>query len=309
MAQWCARLGRWLGGARDKLQGLLAVAVPLLAIGGGVLYLAFVAQALFDDPRAMQWLHALQGESLVAAGKWLAGGAVTITALGTRFTQTIGKLRVALDAILDVDNYFRDPLDRRPPRARIFARYAALLAHLRERGYERIVIGSHSQGTVISADLLRYLHGDRRLEVLLGGVPVALVTLGSPLRDLYAERFPLLYAWLGSGAADFAAAPPGIGSLGVTQWVNAYRSGDYVGRAIWTLGSDPQAFAIAVADAAGTVPARRDAGRVEFCLGAGAHTHYFSNDAVALALELDRLIGPVAARSDPRRPPDPASRS
>jgi hypothetical protein len=29
---------------------------------------------------------------------------------------------------------------------------------------------------------------------------------------------------------------------------------------------------------------------VQFCLGAGAHTHYFSNDAVALAAEIDRLI-------------------
>lgn len=30
---------------------------------------------------------------------------------------------------------------------------------------------------------------------------------------------------------------------------------------------------------------------VECCLGAGAHTHDFSNDAVALADEIDRLAG------------------
>ena len=29
---------------------------------------------------------------------------------------------------------------------------------------------------------------------------------------------------------------------------------------------------------------------MQFCLGAGAHTHYFNNDVVALAAEIDRLI-------------------
>jgi len=36
--------------------------------------------------------------------------------------------------------------------------------------------------------------------------------------------------------------------------------------------------------------ANRAGDRTEFCLGAGAHTHYFSHDAVALAVEIDRLI-------------------
>ena len=44
-----------------------------------------------------------------------------------------------------------------PPRARIFSRYASLLADVCKRGYSRVVIVSHSQGTVITADLLRYL--------------------------------------------------------------------------------------------------------------------------------------------------------
>jgi len=39
------------------------------------------------------------------------------------------------------------------------------------------------------------------------------------------------------------------------------------------------------------VEARRAGDRTEFCLGAGGHTHYFSNDAVALAVEIDRLVG------------------
>jgi pimeloyl-ACP methyl ester carboxylesterase len=83
-----------------------------------------------------------------------------------------------------------------------------LLAYLRDAGYARIVIVAHSQGTVISADLLRYLHAQGRLRGIVGALPVALVTVGSPLRDLYAERFPLLYRWMGSREAGFANAAP-----------------------------------------------------------------------------------------------------
>jgi hypothetical protein len=134
---------------------------------------------------------------------------------------------------------------------------------------------------VISAELLRYLHVQGRLRELVGERPLALVTLGSPLRNLYAERFPLLYRWMGSREAGFAAAGPAAKDLGATEWVNAYRSGDYVGRVIWTPDKDPEVFDIG--------KARRAADRTEFCLGAGAHTHYFSDDAAALAVEIERL--------------------
>ena len=53
--------------------------------------------------------------------------------------------------------------------------------------------------------------------------------------------------------------------------------------------TEPSAVVAATA-ADGSVAAQRAAGRTEFCLGAGAHTHYFSNDAVALAAEIDRLV-------------------
>jgi hypothetical protein len=235
-------------------------------------------------------LEYFQGETLVAAGKWLAGGALTIAALGSRFTQTFGRLRVAIDAVLDIDNYFGDPPNRQPPRARIFSRFASLLAYLRDGGYKRIVIVSHSQGTVISAELLRYLHVQRRLPGIVGTIPVSLVTVGSPLRDLYAERFPLLYGWMGSNEAGFATAGPAAADLGATEWVNACRSGDYVGRFIWTPPGDAARFHIAAVGADGRVEAQRAGDRTEFCLGAGGHTHYFSNDAVALTVEIDRLI-------------------
>jgi hypothetical protein len=295
-AAWCERLGAWLGGGLSWLTRAFAIVVPPGAIVGGVLYLAFVYRQFASSTGAAgdlaKWvdglLDYLQGETLVAAGKWLAGGALTIAALGSRFTQTFGRLRVALDAVLDVDSYFRDPPNRQPPRARIYSRYASLLAYLRDRGYARIVIVSHSQGTVISADLLRYLHVQRRLPEIVGGIPITLVTVGSPLRDLYAERFPLLYRWMGSPAAGFATAGPSASDIGAVEWVNACRSGDYVGRFLWTPRG--HAYGIALVGTDGTVEADRAGDRTEFCLGAGAHTHYFSNDAVALAVEIDRLI-------------------
>ncbi len=294
---WSERLGRWLTGGLRWLTRTFVFVVPPGAIVGGGLYLAFVYEQLAfsagvagEVAKAIAgWLDSLQGETLVAAGKWLAGGALTLAALGSRFTRTFGRLRVAIDAVLDVDNYFGDPPSRQPPRARMFSRYASLLAYLRDRGYARIVIVAHSQGTVISADLLRYLQAQGRLREVAGDVPLALVTAGSPLRDLYAEHFPLLYRWMGPRTPAFAAAGPAASEVGVVEWVNAFRSGDYVGRAIWT--PLDHGFPIAVVGADGRVEAERAAGRTEFCLGAGAHTHYWSDDAIALAGEIDRLIG------------------
>ena len=294
----CGRSGSAAGsiGGLTWLKRMFVVVVPPGAIVGGALYLAFVyrefAFAAAEPGQLARWLAGwldeLQGETLVAAGKWLAGGALTVAALGARFTRTFGRLRVALDAVLDIDNYFADPPNRRPPRARIFSRYAALLVYLRDQGYARIVIVSHSQGTVISADLLRYLHVQRRLPDIVGHLPISLVTVGSPLRDLYAERFPLLYRWMGSNAADFATAGPSAADIGAVEWVNACRSGDYVGRFLWTPAG--RAYRVAAVGADGKVEAERAGDRTEFCLGAGAHTHYFSDDAVALAVEIDRLI-------------------
>jgi hypothetical protein len=298
-AEWARNLGRWLTGGLRVLQKVSTDVVPVGAIGGSAFFLAFVLEqfaltaGLGGDvvARLAGYLAIFEGETLVAAGKWLAGGALTIVALGSRFTQTIGRLRVAIDAVLDIDNYFADPPNRQPPRARIYSRYVSVLAYLREAGYTRIVIVAHSQGTVISADLLRYLHVHRRLAGVAGNMRLALVTVGSPLRDLYAAYFPLLYQWMGSRAAGFEKAEPAAADLGVTEWVNACRSGDYVGRFVWTTDRDPRYFDVARVSRDGTVEARRAGDRTEFCLGAGGHTHYFGADAVALAAEIERLAG------------------
>jgi hypothetical protein len=295
---WAKRLGAWLGWGIRWLIRASKYLIPPGAILGSLLYLAFIVRLFAPESifaggiveQLSNFLNYFQGEALVDAGKWLAGGALTVAALGSRFTKTFGRLRVAIDAVLDIDNYFADPPNNQPPRARIFSRYASLLRFLGERGYERIVIVSHSQGTVISADLLRYLHVQGRFQETTGGVPVSLVTVGSPLRDLYAERFPLLYRWMGYNSGGFVSASPSAADIGAVEWVNACRSGDYVGRFIWTPATDADRYRIGLVGADGNVVANRAGDRTEFCLGAGAHTHYFSNDAVALAVEIDRLV-------------------
>jgi hypothetical protein len=95
---------------------------------------------------------------------------------------------------------------------------------------------------------------------------------------------------MGSRDAGFERAGPAPSEIGASEWVNACRSGDYVGRFIWTPETGAESFGVARVGADGVVEARRAGDRSEFCLGAGGHTHYFSDDAVALAVEIGRLI-------------------
>ena len=219
-----------------------------------------------------------------------------------------------LGAILDVDTYLRtSPIDA-TPRAKIAERYISLLHYVAlyraadGRGYDSVVIVSHSLGTLISADLLRFLKEEGlTTEVLArthrGELPISLLTMGSPLRQLLNRFFPFLYDWVRSTpdnglthlpACAASTPPPTIGALalpdpaelGVTKWVNVYRSGDYVGRSLWldewythTISSNPtQAHRAS------------DGSREEACIGAGAHTHYWDDTAPDVAEVLDSLI-------------------
>src|SRR5205814_6102269 len=72
-------------------------------------------------------------------------------------------LRSALDIALDVINWLRIFPQKSNCRGRICARFYSLLRHVQVwqsridgRGYDAVVILSHSQGTVIAAALLRY---------------------------------------------------------------------------------------------------------------------------------------------------------
>ncbi|MDQ3949059.1 MAG: hypothetical protein M3282_01815 [Gemmatimonadota bacterium] len=174
---------------------------------------------------------------------------------------------------------------------------------------------------------------------LANGVPGAagrrlfLFTMASPLRQLYSEWFPHLFGWVRGETGDGVSRPlpavprepwmllprledghrvhapaipdgaaPDPYAMGVMRWVNAYRSGDYVGRAHWRHAVDgcDWMYRCAPADAAtrfvGDVPpityVSEDAhrSRRELCIGAGVHTHYWDATAKAIAVELDLLV-------------------
>ncbi len=323
------RLGRWLtAGYRRLDRSVLAVVFVAIVIATAVGYVLSFAGHMQGQSTA---LAAAMGCVAYVSQSWLkplvlsaAGVAAALAALGGVLSRYVPGLRAPLDIALDVDNYFREFPRRSIPRARIFSRYAALLDHVAKRGYERIVIVSHSQGTVISAELLRFLsdaapgvadRGGRaeRLRRLLGS-DVRLLTLGCPLRQLYAARFPSLYGWVLAGHQ--AGNGPRASDIGVERWANAFTSGDYVGRWLWSspraegdaLGHPlvdtvhPASFGRSDAYSAfepmpPAVHPFATARELEVCLGAGAHTHYFEPDQATVAWLIDHLVA-----SPPLRP-------
>ena len=169
------------------------------------------------------------------------------------------------------------------------------------------MIFAHSQGTVITADLLRFLHVeasaahgfahyDRSLQ-RLKEIKLYFFTVGCPLQQLYGLRFPYLYGYACQSGAS--APPPEPSDLGVTRWTNAYRTGDYVGRFLWRPGvppDDPFAPAGPISPAAWDPPSAVPANvldgpsRAEFAVGPGAHTHYWDKTADQVAEALDATI-------------------
>jgi hypothetical protein len=205
-----------------------------------------------------------------------------------------------LDLILDVDNYLRSrPIDDTPT-GRIFARYSSLLREIckeTEDGknkYDKIVIVAHSQGTVITADLLRFLAKENNLREQglekLEKIPIYLFTMGSPLRQLYNFGFPTLYHWV-KGAESELKTNSKVPIKGfpkeLEKWVNAYRSGDYVGRYIWRSSDASDLWTPGKITASTTdINIQTE----EFCIGVGAHNHYWDEHALQIAKKLDELI-------------------
>ena len=357
-SQHARALGRWLTAGYRRLDFVVAFISLLgvtLSLGIAVLFLSTV----FEHDVVMRCLDAMGLASVVA---WLtsleqgvsgasqtlftplqaavfsaAGIGAALSALGGLLSRRIPPLRAPLDAAMDIDNHFREFPRTAIPRAHIFSRYAALLEHIRAKDYDRIVVVSHSQGTVISSELLRFLSSrEQRAPTpadapLLAGQPlppVSLLTLGCPLRQLYGARFPGLYAW--TLAKNGAVFGPRATDIGVQRWMNAFCSGDYVGRWLWSDAAQeptlkhPTEYAVGhdpfgrvdmyggfdpMPPAEGTLQAARE---VEVCLGLGAHTHYFERDQTTVAWMIDYLIrarspgdaaGPSAAAAPGRVPP------
>ncbi len=239
----------------------------------------------------------------------VAGVAAALTAFGGVLSRYLPGLRAPLDVALDVDNYLREFPRKAIPRARIFSRYFALLVHVAELKYDRIVIVAHSQGTVISAELLRFL--DSRIRDNSNGArglsdwlpEVRLVTFGCPLRQLYAARFPSMYGWVLKNNGSFTG--PTAADIGAARWTNGYSSGDYVGRWLWSSPADPDPVGSPMTDTVhGMELGRADAysrfvpmpplaadlkklTEIEMCVGFGAHTHYFDIDQQSVAWLID----------------------
>jgi hypothetical protein len=334
--QHARALGRWLTAGYRRLDLVVAVISALgvtLSLGIAALFLSTV----FEHDLVNQWLdgmgltsvvalltgleHGVSGVSqtlftpLQAAVFSAAGVGAALSALGGQLSRRLPALRAPLDVAMDVDNHFREFPRTDIPRAHIFSRYAALLEHVRSQGYERIVVVSHSQGTVISAEMLRFLSSrEQRAPTAtdapaVGGKPlppVSLLTLGCPLRQLYGARFPGLYAWV--LARNGQVFGPRAADLGVQRWMNAFCSGDYVGRWLWSnaahepalrhpteyaVGHDPFGRVDVYTGFNPTPPAEahlHEAREVEVCLGLGAHTHYFERDQTTVAWMIDYLI-------------------
>lgn len=281
-------------------RGYKQMRLALLALGGTLLWLCIVPRlsvnAWFLEHGGNR-LHLessklvlLMGAGLVAMVV-LSHGPLKFLALGTR---------AAVDVALDVVNWLREHPKDDNVRSRITERYVSILRHLCDErsGYDAVIIVAHSQGTMIAADVMRHLWNYRatlsepRLARWLDGkLPLHLFTMGSPLRQHYGQRFPHLYEWARADVPQeeeqaAAAEKPRAEDVGVTSWVNAYRSGDYVGRCLW---HDEQDEASWVPGPASPV-IHDDLSRQEFCIGAGGHTHYWDVTAPAIASQLRSMV-------------------
>ncbi|MEP6503578.1 MAG: hypothetical protein ABJD97_09620 [Betaproteobacteria bacterium] len=317
-------LGRWLTAGYRRLDmvvlGVTLVGVTL-SLGIAALFAAtiFHFDWLLERVGFIEEAVSAQSQTLFAPLPTLAfsaaGVGAALSLLGGQLSRHIPSLRGPLDVALDVDNHFREFPRTDIPRAHIFSRYAALLDHVASKGYDRIVIVAHSQGTVISSELLRFLSSRQHRAPtaddtpMIGArvlPPISLLTLGCPLRQLYGARFPGLYSWV--LAKNDRVFGPRATDIGVQRWMNAFCSGDYVGRWLWSsatkhatldhpminhVGHDPFGRIDAYTGFNPHPPAEahlHEAREVEVCLGLGAHTHYFERDQTTVAWMVDYLI-------------------
>ena len=175
---------------------------------------------------------------------------------------------------VDVTSWLQEFPESKTPRARILARLIATLDYL-QKGYSGVAIVAHSQGTMIMIEMLRYLNW--KYSEHYKDLRISLFTLGCPLKQLYAARFPWLYDWAGLKLE----APPQV-----EAWTNAYGSGDYIGRNLWTKAEK----AFNPSEMSSPITSKKDEKRREFCLGSLAHVHYWDWRNLKVARELDSHI-------------------
>lgn len=297
---------KWLGEALSAGYRAMRISGELLRVvvlGGGLLLLCALLIFKFSHEPPL-WLQTFRSglqrfdhpEVLSALGLilWL----MLIASQGPFRRLALG-FRAAIDIALDVANWLRlHPRDSNP-KARISARFVSQLNYLadwrdpRDGGrYDAFVLIAHSQGSVIASEILRYLQvANHSVVAKLRDRKLYLFTMGCPLRQLYSLRFPHQYAWARHNATQWAGKDPDPKHLGIAEWVNAYRSGDYVGRYLWHPDASDDQWDDKTRPLAGTNTRR------EFCIGPGDHTHYWDKTAPKIAEELDRLIGEACSQA------------
>ena len=319
------RAGEWLTHGLDNVVILIRILwfaiVPIPLTFGLLNLLAWHGHLLSLFANLIDTLSRWTLPMIQGVGAILAVSAAVIVTMILKYGVVI------LDAILDVDNYLRTVPVEQTPRACIAERVTSLLRYVAAyrdpegRPYQRLIIVAHSLGTLVAADLLRFLsistvkHPDPVLrpdglhaDAAAPAIPIYLLTMGSPLRPLLNRFFPHLYEWVTPvpdnschmNAVDAAQRkrPPEILSttlprpqeLCVKGWCNTYRSGDYVGRYLWSAGwlkRNDHLLGI------GPVTCFNDpspASRAEMCIGIGAHTHYWDRSAPDVADVLQKLV-------------------
>jgi hypothetical protein len=301
------RLGTW------NSRGLDAISVisPLFWCA------IFVAPLVFYFLPGM-WRSRFQDVTIQIVFVW----AGTFAIFGAAVAAIVRYGSLILRAVLDVDTYLRTSPADATPRAQIVERYVSTLRYLAGyrdadgRGYDSVVIVAHSLGALISGDLLRFLYSDGDPQLAAfglsgnqqpGTIPITLLTMGNPTRQLLNRFFPYLYDWVRAepdnglhplpdpGTVPPIAIPthalPDPRELGVARWLNTYRSGDYIGRSLWleewyrrTDGKpDDGRYPEPIHKVNGDL-------RTEMCIGAGAHTHYWDDTAPDVAELLNSLI-------------------
>jgi hypothetical protein len=229
-------------GLQDRTLGpLLMVLVPVAAYLAaatwvGVL-LAFTADAGSDV------LNRFAASAAVLAGG-VAAAILAAKVLGLSPGALAGGgraselLRSVLDRPYDVATYLREHQALRwappinTPRARMLARFSALLGHISRGGvrgpagaYDRVIIAAHSQGTVLAVTLLHEPPD---------GLPadVRLITFGCPLRQLYRQRLPRQFGWLSAMRTTPWRYLDQTRSH-LREWVNLAAPGDPIGRTVF----------------------------------------------------------------------------
>ncbi|AYY14808.1 hypothetical protein EF847_21060 [Actinobacteria bacterium YIM 96077] len=217
-------LGRVLG-------GVAFTAGALLVTGLGVYAAGTANWELIETPPL---------STVAALGTWLMGAfAIGLVGLAWRAARHPG-MRRNVSILWDVGSFWpRTAHPLAPPSygERAVPDLVKRVQELAATPGSEVVLSGHSQGSVLAAATVRQLPPDVAARIRL-------VTLGSPLRRLYARYFP---AYLDRPAiASLAEAAEG-------HWRNLYRHTDPIGS--WVLQPDP-AFAQPAAPADSMVDRR-----------------------------------------------------